>query len=436
MDKATNFNENFIPKINEILDFALKNPYSNFYRNKYKNQIPYPIRSYQDFEKIPLLTKNDILGVPLENRIFVPEKEIAYYSFSSGTAKFGQPTIIPHSDLNFSPFLKHAYPEDKLISLGIKKIMILRPPMSPPFFKFMALPKKGTVVVPGDIKNLNLSAKISKELKIEGFIITPTILDFLIPVLEQIKFNLLSIKFILLGGEYCSKQKLDHLKNIFPSAYFNLIYGNSETGGPQGYQCEHLKNAPQRYHPVDSLLFEITDAPSVSEFEKYEKITITDLKHRAFPLIRYQTDDMGKLIQKNCLCGENFTIDLGGRAELDIFKFHGVTINTQAVENSLMPMEHILFPDRFQIQVLEVNIAGKLKPKLKIDVQLKKEFEKNRDIAHFKKTLEENISKKLSLSGKSTLQSLVEKNIFLPLEIQFVNSWPEGKFKHIVSYLS
>jgi hypothetical protein len=55
---------------------------------------------------------------------------------------------------------------------------------------------------------------------------------------------------------------------------------------------------------------------------------------------------------------------------------------------------------------------------------------------NFKKLFAEKISKNLKLSAKNTLKQLVDRGIFSPLEIIFVDSWPEGevKSKNIISH--
>gem|GEM_PF-599288 len=443
-----------ISEINAVLKFVLENPHSDFYRKKYGVTNPtefdsdsesnsvvypefYPVKSYDDFQKIPFLKKEEFALLSIDERTFVPENEIKYFSVSSGTSNTKKPTILPHSDFNFDTFLKYAYPEKEILSLGVRKLMILRPPISPPFFKFMALPKNGTVVAPGDLKNLDLSAKLAKQLGVSGFIITPTILDSLIISLEKTDFSFASIKYIILGGEYCSKQKMNYFKNIFPNARFNLIYGSSEFGGPCGYQCEYLKEKLGQYHITDSLLVEITTDGKVSKTAEQGTITVTDLKTKAFPLIRYETDDIGSLLKEECNCREKHILLLDGRANFDIIKFHGITLNSQAIENSLESVSDYIHPNDFQMHIWEKNIGEKLKPHLIIDLRLKEKYEKNSQDPMFKEKISAMISARLKLSMKSNLKQLVENGIFLPLEINFPQKWltENIKSKHIISHL-
>ena len=77
MDEQT-FQLKYLEKIKNILDFAINNSYSDFYRKKYKGLgiKPENIKNYEDFQKIPFLTKDEILETPLEERLFFPSENI------------------------------------------------------------------------------------------------------------------------------------------------------------------------------------------------------------------------------------------------------------------------------------------------------------------------------------------------------------------------
>jgi len=182
-EKATNFSESLLPKINKVLQFVLENPHSSFYRDKYKNQTPQEIKSYEDFQKIPPLTKDEILSVPIEKRIFVPEEDIEYYSFSSGTTNINRPTVIPHSSFYHETLQKYGFNEEKMREVRARRIMILLPPLSAAFLRQLLAPKKYAMAIQGNINDLKLSAIIAKEVRMQGLQTTATILDSFIDYL-------------------------------------------------------------------------------------------------------------------------------------------------------------------------------------------------------------------------------------------------------------
>jgi len=437
---STTFSSEIIPQINKVLKFVLENPYSDFYRNKYRDLGIEEIKSYGDFQKIPFLTKDEFLVLPLKKRTFVPEDEIKHYSFSSGTTNYKIPTIIPHLSFDHEDFMQYFINEKKIKALGVRRIMILSSPLSPPFLKYLTIPRKSIVMVPGDENNLDLSAKIAEELKIQGIMTSPTKLYFFIKYLIKNGFNLKHIKWIHIGGEFCSLQKFQYFKSVLPNALVNTGFATSETNGPRGYRCEYLANneRPNIFHSVHKKLVEIADDENkILPLERDGELIHTDLRIRAFPLIRYKTKDIGSLMKYDCPCGNNLIINLGGRINFDVLRFSGVTLYANLIADAIGSVKEFLEP-QFQMHVFEEKTETDLKPKLQLHVKLKKSSENLKDDPVFKKNLAYKISDCLKLSGKSTLKQLAEQGIFLPLEIVFIDSWPEkeAKTKNIISHLN
>lgn len=437
---ATNFKKNFISKINEVLKFILESPYSSFYRNKYKNQIPKKIKFYEDFQKIPFLTKDDILAVHLNKRIFVPEEEISRYSFSSGTTAAKKVTILPHTSATFKNSAKYdiALDEEKMKKMGVRHILIALPSSSGPFLRHIEWPRKYTKVIPTDVNNLKLVATIARELKINCVVSSATILDFLIDLLKEVNFNLSQIKCISLGTEFCSVQKMEYFKGEFPNAKIYFGFGSSETG-KRGYQCEYLaQKNPSIFHPVPHLLLEVVNEKGeVLPAGEIGELVYTNLEAGAFPLIRYKSNDYGSLKKESCQCGNTHILYVGGRARYDFLKFSGVALHTQAIANAVKNVSQYV-EQQFQMHVFEKKENGKLMPQLELHLKFKKEFTKDKDNYYLKKTLKNKISANLRLSAKNTLKDLVEQNVFMPLEIVFLKDWPanQGKSINIISHLS
>jgi len=436
MDLSTNFNKKMLLGLNEVLKFAIENSYSSFYRDKYKNQISKQLNSYEDFQKIPLLEKDEFAALPLDKKTFVPEEKIAYYSISSGTTKSLKPTILPHSSFYLDNFKKYYIDEEQAKKMNAKKILLLIPP-NPQFFKYFAAARDYIIPIQADIHNMRMAAGVAKEISIDGINTTPTILTVFIDYLKEIDFDLTSIKWLAMGAEFCSEQRAIYFKSIFPNAFFNFRYGSSETG-MRGYRCKHLANnqPPKIFHLLPNALIEImSEENKILPHGESGEIIYTALEPKAFPLIRYKTNDMAAIMEKKCACKQKHTIELGGRTNYDILKFSGTILNVEAIEKSLDDIRQYI-NTRFQMHVYEEAINGKLKTKLQLHLKLNKEFINMRDNLYFIENIRNKISKNLSLSTKSNLSDLVKKNLFLPLEVVFVNSWPaEGKAKNIISHL-
>lgn len=439
-NQAATFTEESIPQINKVLKFVLENPYSDFYRRKYKGLGIKEIKSYEDFHRIPFLTIDEFLVVPIEKRTFVSPEEIKYYSFSSGTTNHRIPNIVPHSSFGHEDFIKYYFNEKKIAALGVNRLMLLASPSSPAFMKYLTIPRKSIVMIPGDSNNMGRMAKFANELKIDAVLATPTRLYFFIEQLIKNNFDLKRIKWVHSGGEFCSEQKFQYFKSKMPNAFINFGFATSETGGPRGYRCEYLanNNKPNVFHPVDNKLVEVIDEnDQILPFGKISELIHTDMKTKAFPLIRYKTKDIGSLARRICPCNNNFIITLGGKANFDVMKFSGVTLYTELISNAINIASYQIEP-KFQMHVFEERVNRELKPKLQLHIKLKKNSENLKADIYFKKQLAEKISGSLNLSAKFTLKQMVDQNIFLPLEIIFVDAWPEDqvKAKNIISHLN
>lgn len=437
MDFSANFTKDTIDKINRVLKFALENKYSDFYRKKY-GELHGRINGYADFQKIPFLTKDEFLNVPLKERTFTAPDKIKYYSFSSGTSGSPKLTVVPHSCFYHHASAKYHLNPKKLKAFGVKRLMILMPPLSAVPLRTLTLKPDRLIMIPGDPHNLKLTAMIARETGVQALITTPAILDAFITELKLADFNFSGIKWLYLGSEFSSSAKFFYFKNKFPQAYINMRFGHSEIGGTRHYQCRHLANRYVNIFHIDNSkeLTEIADAGGrVLPLGQAGEIVHTDLTAKAFPLIRYRTKDMGSLAIEPCPCGNNFRLTVAGRAGYDILKYAGVTINAEMAARALAGANDLVEP-KFQIHVYEEQTAGGLKPRLVFHLEIKSGSVKSPD-EFFKAELLEKISANFYLSAKTTLSDLVKRAVFLPPEIVFVRSWPpeQGKFKNIISHL-
>lgn len=423
--KAATLQSNTLANLSLILDFVLQNKYSDFYQKKY-NADKIEIKSYEDFQKIPLLEKKELLDVKLEDRLFDDKNNIVNYLFSSGTT--GAPLISAHSTPFFSDpklFFDYRY----------KQTLILMP-LSITAASVLAL-NKDFVAVPGDINNLPLAARLLQQTKINSLATTPTILEFLIKELEKINFDFSIFKFIIVTGEACSQERLLSFKEKFSSALVQTVWGATELGGAIGYQCEHLTSqASNIFHINNDFYFceIIKEDGSPAETGEEGEIVMTMLFRGTSVLIRYKTGDLGKINKTDCACGNEYTIELLGRSEHNNLKFYGVIMHVNMIERSLHGIKDYIKPG-FRMHIYEKEMNGKKMPELKIQLVLKDKNSAKE--TSFTERLRQSISANLSFSEKNTLSSLIEQKIFLPLDIEFIDEWPrEAKAKLITPHFT
>lgn len=440
----TLFQKEYLPKIRQVLDSVLSSPHSDFYRKKYKDMgiEPSSINTYEDFQKIPFLTKDEILSADLESRIFVPKDKITHYAFSSGTTNQNKVLIMPHvRPKKEVPETKYVFDEDKLRKMGVKNFLILLPILTGAATMVRKTPKNYIVDTFGDTSNLRKTALIAEGIGTDSVVSTATILYFFIEELTKVHFDFSKIKWIWLLGEPCSSEKYELLKSTFPNAIFNFTYGAAEsTSGLtiRGYRCEYLKNDNTPiYHTMPIFLFETADEDGNIEIgaNPGELIQTDLLTNKAFPLIRYKTGDIAIQTEVSCKCGNPNLIELYGRGMHDVFKFYGVTLYAHLINESLADFSNKLKPF-FQMHIYEKKRGNKIVPSLVLNLSLRDGTPENTDL---KKKIKDTVEEKLLLAMGKNLKYFVDKKLFLPLKVEFSKeklSEKEQKVKHLVSHLN
>lgn len=414
-------------KIKTIFEFVWNNPHSSFYKDKYKKAGIKSIKgvdSFGEFEKLPLLTRNEILKAGPYNFFFLPQNKVGEIGFSSGTTSNNLPLVLFQSQIT-KKYLKKRY--KKVLELKVKSHMMLYSTLSGQqrFSSWKYFWKDGLKLAWGDINNLELTAKIANRLKIDAIQTNPTVLYYFLPYLKK-EYDLSKIKLIIIGGEFCSEQKAQFLKSNFKDAFFEFTYGGMETRG-KGYRCDYLsKLAPRFFHPFsDFYYFETV------ENNGQDELVMTTLDIEGTPLIRYRTGDAVRLYEEACKCGKNARMEVFGRLEHDSLRIQGSLIHSELVSKAITNFSQYLATPDWKLHVFEEKTGGKILPKLKLQLV------PNKNSAKIKKLIQTGVSKSLFMSSKLTLSDLVKKGVFLPLEIEFLEEFPmELKRKQIISHLT
>ncbi|MFA5932448.1 MAG: hypothetical protein WCV81_05325 [Microgenomates group bacterium] len=421
-------------KIKRILDFVWDNPNSSFYRDKYSKlgiNLIKDFNALEDFKKLPFLTKDEIVKSDPFERFFLPWKKFGTVSISSGTVSTPDSLSIIFRQIGIRKVNVNVNPDSSFKPTAIMRLMPQIQAAKDIIEGYVTRQKTGKnfIDVMGDINDLSLSAKIAAKLKVDVLFTSPTILYFFIPFLKK-EYDLKKIKRISLMGEYCSKQKASLFRKLFSRALIVRRYGLSEGQGESvGLYCKYLNTLMTGYfHPSPKYYLETID------FMEGSELVVTHLHKNGFPLIRYKTGDAVEMEDFKCKCGQLKRFKVLGRINHDVIRIHGTSIYAHIIENALLSFYVHLDEPLWQLHVFEDMVQDKIMPRLKLQVVVK---EKNKAKQRFiKATLEKGISEKLFLSAKKTLVDLVAEKVFLPLEIEFVDSFQSiGKHRYIVSHL-
>ena len=105
------------------------------------------------------------------------------------------------------------------------------------------------------------------------------------------------LKCIIVTGEVLFEHQRSFIEDYFQTNVINE-YGTTENG-IIGFECKE-----KNMHIMPTIYIEIVE----KDFNGYGKILVTELMSRSIPFIRYETGDVGKIIEKSCRCGCSFPI--------------------------------------------------------------------------------------------------------------------------------
>lgn len=396
-------------KIKKILAYAWENPYSSFYRDKYKKVGINPIKdinSLEDFKKLPYLTRDEIINTSPYERFFVPLEKNKGAQFSNTTTG-GKGVLIM-----LKAMVKH--PQDKIqlqkaLDLKIKSAAIIMPGSAAFAINRQIFRHKSILRYMGNIHNLVSAAKVMKDLKADAFLATASVVEQLIPFLKAEK-ALDQIRYVSMGGEYCSRLRLDYFKKTFKNAYFRFGYNLTESDATS-HACDFCNlRAENVFHPFPQYTYyEIFNPQEESE------LVLTNLYPKTdFPLIRYKTGDRVSIFEEKCECGRKLKMKIYGRNGMDIVKVGDNLIHREQIDAAIYPFGNKLASTAWKLMITN---NGKSLPKLKLQLVVKNKT------SELKSKLEKGISNNLIFQSGKTFSTLVAEKVFLPLEIDFVGDF-------------
>jgi len=205
----------------------------------------------------------------------------------------------------------------------------------------------GATVVVAGTGNTDLQVQIMKDMKVTGFVGTPSFLMTIIKRAEEMGFTLkqdLSLQRAWFTGEVLPPS----LRKTFEEDYLIATaqaYAVTEPGGAIAYEC----NQKSGMHLMDEYVTEIVDPQTGKQLRPNEigEIVVTPLHHKAWGLVRFGTGDMSSYITEPCPCGRtaNRLTGIMGRTG-DAVKVRGMFVVAKQAEQAIMSFSQV---SRFQL---------------------------------------------------------------------------------------
>lgn len=245
---------------------------------------------------------------------------------------------------------------------------------------------------------------------------TPAIFARVVAELRDIPF-----KRMRLGGDFITKNQLEIIKSYFPEAKISHGYALAEIGARIARSCRFLRERHgfAAYHPRKSadFLLELIDIDD----NRFGEIVVSKIRPKEFAMLRYKTGDMAKVVEESCECGEKYAFILAGRKNFDYIKCAGALVTRAELERVMGGSRD--FVEDWRAEAGEKVVSGGLSGFIKLKIKPKPGFIESRDI----QLLIHKISENLFLTPQETLTDLVQRGVFLPLEIELVSEFPSGK---------
>lgn len=302
---------------------------------------PSDIRSLADVARLPFTTKADLRETYPFGMFAVPMERVARIHASSGTT--GRPTVVGYTagDLeNWATLVARS-----LRASGIRAGMKVHNAYGYGLFTgglgaHAGIEALGATVIPMSGGQTARQVQLIVDFEPDAILCTPSYLLTIADAMESagIDPRSTSLKVAVLGAEpWTNEMRLELERRLDIDALD--IYGLSEVMGPGvGNECLETKDGPHIWE--DHFLPEIIDGETGASLPDGEmgELVFTSLTKEAFPVIRYRTRDLTRLLPGTARPGMRRIEKITGRND-DMIILRGVNLFPTQIEEIVLGIE-------------------------------------------------------------------------------------------------
>jgi len=315
-----------------------------FYRNTFRemNLDLAKVTSLEHIRDFPFTMKQDLRDNYPYGLFAVPLREVVRVHSSSGTT--GMATVVGYSrqdidtwsDLVGRILCGAGVTPDDVVQIAFGYGLF-----TGGFGLHYGAERVGASVIPISSGNTKRQIQIMKDFKTTALVCTPSYALKMADIMMDMGINPsgLSLRYGLFGGEPWSegmRKEINERLGIIATDN----YGLSEIMGPgvagECQQCNGL------HINEDHFLVEVLDPETLEPVAPGEvgELVITTLTKEAFPVIRYRTRDLTRLVPEPCPCGRTLTRmnRVMGRTD-DMLIIKGVNVFPTQIEAVLFDIE-------------------------------------------------------------------------------------------------
>ncbi len=315
-----------------------------FYRKKFAElKIDYDdFKSLDDLRRLPFTVKQDLRDNYPYGLFAVPQRDVVRIHSSSGTTGLATVVGYTRNDLkNWSDLVARV-----LTGAGVTKDDVIQIAFGYGLFTggfglHYGAERLGASVIPISAGNTKRQIQIMQDFKTTALVCTPSYALIIADTMMEMGINpsSLSLRVGLFGAEPWS-EAMRHEINEKLGIRATDNYGLSEVMGPGvAGECQECNGL---HISEDHFLLEVIDPETLEPVAPGEvgELVVTTLTKEAFPMIRYRTRDLTRLIPEPCPCGRTFTRmqRIMGRTD-DMLIIKGVNVFPIQIEKVLFEIE-------------------------------------------------------------------------------------------------
>ncbi|MDH6238304.1 phenylacetate--CoA ligase PaaK [Cryobacterium sp. CG_9.6] len=304
---------------------------------------PDDIRTLDDVARLPFTTKEDLRQSYPFGMFAVPMDRVARIHTSSGTT--GLPTVVGYTKEDLAIWARLV--ARSLRASGVRPGMKVHNAYGYGLFTgglgaHAGIEALGAVAIPMSGGQTNKQVQMIRDFEPDVILSTPsyllTITDAMVSAGLDPRRS--SLKVGVLGAEPWTNQLRVELENRLDFDALD-IYGLSEVMGPGvGNECIESKDGPHLWE--DCFYPEIIDGETLAPLADGDtgELVFTSLTKQAFPVIRYRTRDLTRLLPGTARPGMRRMEKITGRND-DMIILRGVNLFPTQIEEIVLGIEHL-----------------------------------------------------------------------------------------------
>ncbi|MBW2019552.1 MAG: AMP-binding protein [Deltaproteobacteria bacterium] len=385
-DRATYQNA----ELQKIVQYAYKNAPAIRKKLDSTNTKPDDIKCVKDLERLPITHKHELAQLQQQDPPFggflgVPWNRLKRICMSPGPI-YEPEEIHSQNDRWTQAFFSAGFRKGDIGQITFSYHLV------PPAFWFEdALHRLGCIATPGGVGNTELQVRMMHDLKVTGYVGTPSFLVNISKKAREVGYDLQKDLYLEVG--FVAGEMLpDSLRNELEASFGMIVrqgYGTADVGC-LAFECYH-KNG---MHFPYNCIVEIVDPETGRQLGPGETgEVVATIFDQVYPMIRFGTGDLSYFTDEPCPCGRtaNRLVKILGRLD-QVTKVKGMFIHPDNADEVAARFPEI---SRYQVVVTrEAHVD-----QMTFAIELKEGVEATEALA---KRIESAIPNSMRVRGKVT----------------------------------